>query len=157
MKSEDERAKYIKSVNDAYESSIRLLDKNKEMGAMDAAVGGEDKTSEHRHGHHQLRRVLPQLLLAENVLNCALQVSCICSKIRAHYNALASDLANLHLENVTNVQRMAKDMALYKNSMWEYCNKQRSASRAFSKAYSMRIKQEGIKFPDLINRYTRGI
>lgn len=85
----------------------------------------------------------------QNVRNCALRASCV-HKIRAQYDALARDFASLHPENVANVRRMAKDMALFKDTMWEYCNKQRSGSaRALSKAYSMWLKQEGIKFPDL--------
>ncbi|EEE60721.1 hypothetical protein OsJ_14231 [Oryza sativa Japonica Group] len=123
VKSQNERVKYLHSVNHAYNHAVDLLD--------DGSATRDNM---------------------QNVRNCCLRVDCI-GKIRAHYDSLVADLAGLHADDVANLRRLAKDTAMFKECMFEHCNRLRSGSaRAMSKAFSMMLKQEGIKFPDLVKR-----
>jgi hypothetical protein len=67
---------------------------------------------------------------------------------------LVTELQDLDPKNVSKKGILAEEVSKYKQCMWEYTNKCKSGSaRALSKAYSMAIKQEGIKFPDLVKKH----
>lgn len=155
VKSQNERVKYLHSVNHAYNHAVDLLDDGSatrdKYAAAAAGGGGEAKAS---IAEDVLEYVKYGLNISmQNVRNCCLRVDCI-GKIRAHYDSLVADLAGLHADDVANLRRLAKDTAMFKECMFEHCNKLRSGSaRAMSKAFSMMLKQEGIKFPDLVKRH----
>ncbi|WJX46634.1 hypothetical protein P8452_33414 [Trifolium repens] len=89
----------------------------------------------------------------QSIRNCSLRVTCI-DKIKTHFNSLVTELQELDPKNVSKKGLLAKEVSKYKQCMWEYTNKCKSgSSRALSKAYSMVLKQEGIKFPDLVKKH----
>lgn len=150
VKSEVERVKYIKIVNDSYKGTISLLDDSSEMNTKYGAEGGakadiaQDAFDFILHGLN---------FSMSSIRNCCLRVDCI-DKIREHYGSVVSKLAELDPDDVPGVQQLAEEMKKVKDAMKEYCNNTRSASsRALSKAYSMAMKQEGIKFPQLIEKH----
>lgn len=150
VKSEYERANYLKSVNDSHDKAMSLLDDSAAMHDLYAAQGGDKATIAEDVLSYVKMGINSSL---QNIRNCCLRVTCI-DKIRAHYGALATELADISPQNLPNLRRMAKDTAKFKECMWEYCNKYRSASaRATSKAFSLVLKQEGITFPDLVGRH----
>lgn len=151
IKSEPERAKYLKQCNDAHDNVISLMDSSNDFHNKYVKAGNEDKSDIAKEIHEYIKFAINMSM--QCIRNCALRVSCV-DKITTHFNSLVVDLENLDPYNVVNMKRLAKDVSLYKDCMWEYTNKCRSGSaRAISKAYSLLLKQEGIKFPDLVERY----
>lgn len=151
IKSEPEREKYLKQCNDAHDNVISLLDSNNEFHDNYAKAGNKDKADIAKEIHEYIKYGINMSM--QCVRNCCLRVSCV-EKINTHFTSLAAELEKLDPHNVTNMRRLAKDVSLYKDCMWEYTNKCRSGSaRAISKAYSLVLKQEGIKFPELVDRH----
>ncbi|KAL5707648.1 hypothetical protein ACHQM5_018524 [Ranunculus cassubicifolius] len=143
--SELELAKYLRDSKTAYEYALELLD----AGSQIANEFKDDKTrgtiaddifSYLSYATNFALQTVQNYTLRNNYLN----------EISEHSKALIKGLQELDPENVTNVQRLAKDAVLYRNAMLEYTRKYQSpASRNFSKW----LKDSGIKFDELVQRY----
>jgi hypothetical protein len=154
VKSQAERVKYINSVNESYKGAVSLLDDSSRMVKAAAAAaeeeGGGAKADIARDAFDFVLHGLNFSM--SSIRNCCLRVDCI-GRIRGHYDSVASRLAELRPDDVPGARQLAEEMKKVKDAMKAYCNSTRSASsRALSKAYSMVMKQEGVKFPDLIER-----
>lgn len=139
-KSQIAQVMYLKSVNDAYDMAVSLLDDSTAMN--DRYARGDKK-------RYVAEDILSYIKIGlnmsmQNVRSCYVRVSCL-GKMRTHYDSLA-----VHLDDAPTREVAAR----FKECMWEYCRKYRSGSaRALSKLYSMRLKQEQIKFSDLVRRH----
>jgi hypothetical protein len=143
IKSEPERVKYLKECNGAYDKVVSLLQDgenfNKKFEGDDIAKEIQDYI---KYGIN---------MSLQSIRNCSLRVTCI-DKIKTHFNSLVTELEEVG-PDLSKKRLLAKEVSMYKQCMWEYTNKCKSGSaRALSKAYSMAIKQEGIKFPDLVKK-----
>jgi hypothetical protein len=144
IKSEPERVKYLKECNGAYDKVVSLLQDgenfNKKFEGDDIAKEIQDYI---KYGIN---------MSLQSIRNCSLRVTCI-DKIKTHFSSLVTELQDLDPKNVSKKGILAEKVFECKQCMWEYTNKCKSGSaRALSKAYSMVIKQEGIKFPDLVKK-----
>lgn len=149
-KSENERVKFLKNVNDAHDKAVSLLDDSAAMKEKYAGEGG-DKASIAADVVDYVKHGLNMAM--KNVRDCSLRLSCV-DKMRAHNDSLATEVAELNLEDAPSVERLAEDTAKLNKCMLEYLRKYRSPSaRASSKMYSMVLKQEGVKFPDLVSKH----
>ncbi|SPT15544.1 unnamed protein product [Triticum aestivum] len=149
-KSENERVKFLKNVNGAYDKAVSLLDDSAAMKEKYAGEGGH-KAGIAAEVADYVKHCLNMAM--QNVRDCSLRVRCV-DKMRAHYESLATEVAELDLEDAPSVERLAVDTAKLNKCMLEYLRKYRSPSaRASSKLYSMVLKQEGVKFPDLVSRH----
>ena len=147
--SEPERAKYLKQCHEAYQSVLSLLDEANEM---------------HEQQENEVKKSIAKDVLGyikyglnmsmQNIRNLSMRVDCV-NKLQGHYSTLVEQLSRLDTTNVTNVRRLAKDATDSKVLMWEYTTKCQSwVGRKASQTFSQTLKQEGIKFPELVNRYT---
>lgn len=146
--SEHERAAYLKNVNDSHDGVMNLLQLSTAMNDKYAVEGG------HKAGI--AADVLDYIkyglnMSMQNIRDCSLRATSV-GKIREHFDSVATQLAEIDpAADLPRVEQLAEDMANFKNSMWEYCNRYRSGSaRALSKVYSMVLREEGITFPDLM-------
>ncbi|WJX46646.1 hypothetical protein P8452_33425 [Trifolium repens] len=149
IKSGPERVKYMKECNGAYDKVISLLQDGENFNK---EFEGDDKKADiAKEIHHYIKYGINMSL--QSIRNCSLRVTCI-DKIKTHFNSLVTELQELDPESVSKHRLLAKEVSMYKQCMWEYTNKCKSGSaRALSKAYSMVLKQEGIKFPDLVKKH----
>ncbi|CAN6362546.1 unnamed protein product [Urochloa humidicola] len=144
---EPERVQYLQTVNDAYRDSMRLLDDSTSFrdsfsGSSSRSLIARDVTDYVIYGIN---------MCLQNVRNCCMRLDAI-AKLRSHYDALAYALAAAATDE--DLTTLAAEAADYRDSMWEYCHKFRSASaRAHSKAYSDVLKLQGIELPDLLKSH----
>ncbi|XP_058727806.1 uncharacterized protein LOC131599488 [Vicia villosa] len=149
IKSEPERVKYLKECNGAHDKVVSLLQECENFNKK--FEGDEKKADIAKETLDYIKYGINMSMQA--IRNCSLRVTCI-DKIKTHFDSLVSELAELDPENISKKRLLAKEVSMYKQCMWEYTNKCKSGSaRALSKAYSMVIKQEGIKFPDLVEKH----
>lgn len=84
----------------------------------------------------------------QTVRNYSLRMNYV-KNIREHAQNLGTALEQLD-NNEINIRRLAKEATQYRNAMLEFARKHQSpASRQFSKW----LKESGIKFEDLVQRY----
>lgn len=146
IKSEQERVQYLKTVNDSYNHSMKLLDDCTALKDTHERSGGAMSLIA-RDVHDYVTYGLNMCM--QNVRNCCMRVHAI-GKLRAHYDTLAKGLAHPGAD----VGSLAAEASEYKASMLEYCHKHRSASaRANSSAYSRVLMLEGVDFPELLRRH----
>lgn len=149
IKSEPERVKYLKECNGSHDKVVSLLHDGENFNKR--FERDEHKADIAKEIHDYIKYGINMSL--QSIRNCSLRVTCI-DKIKTHFNSLVTELHELHPESLSKKRLLAKEVSMYKQCMWEYTNKCKSGSaRALSKAYSMAIKQEGIKFPDLVKKH----
>ncbi|KAK1297663.1 hypothetical protein QJS10_CPB15g02081 [Acorus calamus] len=143
--SEPELAKYLRDCRSGYDSAVSLVD----AGSQLLHKWQDDKTMS-PIAHDIFDFVVASANSAlQTVRNYTLRLNYL-NKISDHSKTLMNALNELDPTNVINVQRLAKDAATYRNAMLEYTRKYQSpASRNFSKM----LKDTGLKFQDLVQRY----
>lgn len=145
--SEQELAKYLRDCKTNYDSILSLLDSGSEA---DLKFQDDDTRAPIAHD------IFSYIVYCANsalqaVQNYTLRMNYL-DKISEHASSLINGLQDLDPENVTNVRRLAKDAVLFRNAMLEYTRKHQSiASRNFSKW----LKDSGMKFEDLVERYQK--
>jgi hypothetical protein len=148
IKSQPERVKYLKECNGAYDKVVSLLQDGENFNKK--FEGDVNKAKIAKEIHDYIKYGINMSM--QWIRNCSLRVTCI-DKIKTHFNSLVTEVEELDPENVSKKGLLAKEVSEYKQCMWEYTNNCKSGSaRALSKAYSMVIKQEGTKFPDLVKK-----
>jgi hypothetical protein len=148
IKSQPERVKYLKECNGAYDKVVSLLQDGENFNKK--FEGDVNKADIAKEIHDYIKYGINMSL--QWIRNCSLRVTCI-DKIKTHFSSLVTELQDLDPKNVSKKGILAEKVFECKQCMWEYTNKLKSgSSRALSKAYSMAIKQEGIKFPDLVKK-----
>uniref|UniRef100_A0A0D9W3D4 Uncharacterized protein n=1 Tax=Leersia perrieri TaxID=77586 RepID=A0A0D9W3D4_9ORYZ len=155
FKSPEHLAEYLDCVNGAYDHAVSLLrDSSHATSDAHRAAADDDDT----------RRVIADDLSdyikwglnygMQNIRNCSHRLDCI-SKIRAHYDSVVAELSGRSLGE-RRLRELAEEMVAFKESMSQHCKNLRSgSSRALSKLYSMALKQENVKFPDLVNKHKK--
>ncbi|CAL4985352.1 unnamed protein product [Urochloa decumbens] len=145
---ERERVQYLQTVNDAYRDSMRLVDDSTAFKDSQSVSGGS-RSIIARDVHDYVIYGINMCL--QNVRNSCMRHDAI-AKLRSHYDALTEALAAATTDE--DLSTLAAEAADYKDSMWEYCHRFRSASaRARSKAYSDVLKLQGIELPDLLKTH----
>ncbi|KMT04529.1 hypothetical protein BVRB_8g181910 [Beta vulgaris subsp. vulgaris] len=153
IKSEPDRIKFLQECNDSYDNVVTLLDISRDLRNKHEAARAvsEEKADIAANIEDYVKYGINMSL--QCVRNCGFRLMCV-EKLKEHFDDLATDLNMLDAKNTSNVESLAKEVAFYKQSMLEYANNIRSGTaRAHSKAYSMGLKQEGIEFPNLVNRH----
>lgn len=145
FESELELAKYLADSRAGYDSVLRLLDEGREL--------------DHKYGTDQTQGPIARDIISyiQNAIDVSLQFVKnyrlrvhYLKKVWAHAMALINELQEVDPKNVINFVRLAKDAVLYRNVMLEYKRKHQSpVSRNFSKW----IKEKGLKFQELVERY----
>ncbi|CAO2141159.1 unnamed protein product [Urochloa humidicola] len=144
---EPERVQYLQTVNNAYRDSMRLMDDS--TAFKDSFSGDGSRSLIARDVHDYVIYGINMCL--QNVRNCCMRLDAI-TKLRSHYDALTDALTTA--TDADDLSTLAMEASDYKDSMWEYCHKFRSASaRAHSKAYSDVLKLQGIELPDLLKSH----
>ncbi|KNA18381.1 hypothetical protein SOVF_071270 [Spinacia oleracea] len=151
IKSEPERIKYLKECNVAHDKVVSLLEDGENASKK---FDGDEKMTEIIKEIQEYIKYGVNFSL-QSIRNCSLRVSCI-DKIKTHFDSLVTEIEDLDpetAEGISKLRLLAKETSLYKQCMKEYAKKcQGSTARALSKAWSMVIKQEGIKFNELVER-----
>ncbi|KAK8923737.1 hypothetical protein KSP39_PZI019047 [Platanthera zijinensis] len=143
--SEPELAKYLRDCKSNYDSVLGLLNSGGEV---------ERKFQDDSTRAPISQDIFSYIVYCANsalqaVQNYTLRMNYL-DKISKHATTLINGLQELDPENVINVRRLAKDAVLYRNAMLEYTRKNQSiASRNFSKW----LKDSGLKFEELVERY----
>ncbi|KAL9236737.1 hypothetical protein vseg_011372 [Gypsophila vaccaria] len=149
MTSEPERVKYLENCNDSYDGLTKLMSDSEDL-TQKHKESGEDINKIVDDIHHYITYFLNMSL--QCIRNCSLRVTCI-NKIQAHFADLVKMVGELEPGDAAAARRLAEEVTLYKEYMWEYTNSCRNASaRALSRGLSQVIKQEGISFEELLNR-----
>ncbi|KAK1296858.1 hypothetical protein QJS10_CPB15g02096 [Acorus calamus] len=145
FKSEPELAKYLRDCKSGYDSALSLLN-----AASESQQKWKDDQTRSPIAHDLFDYVVVSLNYGlQTVRNYTLRINYL-NKITDHSKTLMKALDELDPENQTDVASLAKDVTLYKNAMIEYSKKYQSPA---SKNYSKWIKDTGLTFPDLVNRY----
>ncbi|KAL9236753.1 hypothetical protein vseg_011387 [Gypsophila vaccaria] len=149
MKSEPERMAYLDNCNNSYDGVTKLIDDT------------ENLMGNHKGSNEETRKIVKDIrhyihyginMNLQCIRNCSLRVTCV-NKIGAHFADLVKVVEELKPGDVAAARRLAEEVTLYKEYMWEYSNSCRNASaRGLSKIFSRIIKQEGISFEDLVKR-----
>ncbi|KAK1297661.1 hypothetical protein QJS10_CPB15g02087 [Acorus calamus] len=143
--SEPELAKYLRDCRSGYDSAVSLVD----AGSQLLHKWQDDKTMS-PIAHDIFDFVVASANSAlQTVKNYTLRLNYL-NKISDHSKTLMNALNELNPKSVIEVQGLAEDAATYRNAMLEYTRKYQSpASRNFSKM----LKDTGVKFEDLVQRY----
>ncbi|KAK1296620.1 hypothetical protein QJS10_CPB15g02092 [Acorus calamus] len=145
FQSEPELAKYLRDCKSGYDSVLSLVD----AGSQLIHKWQDDKTMS-PIAHDIFDFVVASANSAlQTVRNYTLRLNYL-NKISDHSKTLMNALNELNPKSVIEVQGLAEDAATYRNAMLEYTRKYQSpASRNFSKM----LKDTGVKFEDLVQRY----
>ncbi|KAK1271558.1 hypothetical protein QJS04_geneDACA013023 [Acorus gramineus] len=145
FKSEPELAKYLRDCKSGYDSALSLLN-----AASESQQKWKDDQTRSPIAHDIFDYVVVSVNYGlQTVRNYTLRINYL-NKMSDHSKTLMKALDELDPENQTNVASLAKDVALYKNTMIDYTKKYQSPA---SKDYSKWIKDTGLTFPDLVKRY----
>ncbi|KAL9236734.1 hypothetical protein vseg_011369 [Gypsophila vaccaria] len=149
MPSEPERVKYLDDCNEWYDNVTKLTNDS------------EDLVRKHKQSNKDITGIVEDIhkyiiyflnMSLQCVRNCSLRVTCV-RKVKAHFADLVKVVGKLQPGDVAGARRLAEEVTLYRNYMWEYTNSCRSASaRSLSRGYSKLIKQEGLTFSELVNK-----
>ncbi|KAK9681834.1 hypothetical protein RND81_10G030800 [Saponaria officinalis] len=150
MASEPERVKYLENCNDSYDGVTKLIKDSEDLTQKHKDSKDPDIVNIVEDIHKYITYCVNMSM--QCIRNCSLRLTCV-NKIQAHFADLVKMVEELQPSDVAATHRLAEEVALYKQYMWEYTNSCRSASaRAMSRGYSQLVKQEGLSFEELVNK-----